>query len=618
VKDIRQAGLRGKIGKRLLAVITDTPQGKRYRAVEASDLVAVAKASKLASSIDRPTEIIVPEINGPTASPNAGAHRSISVDIYGYKTFGSLIDDRPLVVLSAFTTAYLDVVDDVQKSATDHTYTDAVLTYLALWISWIAQRSTNIGRLHSTRETYEQPFGQMAIPMVWDYAEANPFAESTGGATGGADWIVRVIERESGFTKGLPAIIILGDAAAISLPPATVDAVVTDPPYFDAVSYADLSDFFYVWLKRTLGTIQANPFATPQTPKTEEAVANKHRHDGNRSAGTDFYQRKLAACFLEARRLCKPDGVISVIFAHQTTEAWTALINALLAANLNITATFPIDTELKNRSRGMDVSALESSITVVCRPRAVSTSISFKDVRREIERVVKDSVKRFWDYGFRGADLIVACYGPAVGVFGKYERVEKGDGTPVSVPTLLEQVRESALKAIAGEFTGDVLSRLYFVWANLYGTSEQAWDDARMVVQIGAATEDALEVARGRGLLVVDGSKCRLALLRDRSSRRHLGDDDDAPLIDQVHHAMQQWKDEDRSGLVKYLRDHELADHVPFWKLAQALFEVLPHNEEDWKLVSALLGERETLRLETRKPEQPAPSGQRGLFDEET
>jgi adenine-specific DNA methylase len=167
--------------------------------------------------------------------------------------------------------------------------------------------------------------------------------------------------------------------------------------------------------------------------------------------------------------VCRPDGVITVIFAHQTTKAWTALVTALFEAGLNITATFPINMERKARMRGLNSSALESSITVVCRPRVAIAPGSFKDVRRQIERVVKESVKRFWDYGFRGADLIVACYGPAVGEFGKYERVERGEGTPVTVPELLQLVRETALKAIAGEFTGAPFSRLYFVWANLYG-----------------------------------------------------------------------------------------------------------------------------------------------------
>ena len=146
-----------------------------------------------------------------------------------------------------------------------------------------------------------------------------------------------------------------------------------------------------------------------------------------------------------------------------------------------------------------------------------------------------------------------------------------------------------------------MLSRLYFIWTNLYGTSEQAWDDARLVVQVAGGSQDAMEVARQRGVFVVHGSTCRLALLKDRTDMRHLGQEAEAPLIDQLHHALRLWKAENRDSLVEYLADHELTDHAPFWKLAQALFEVLPRDIEDWKLISALLGERDTLRTQAKR-----------------
>ena len=173
---------------------------------------------------------------------------------------------------------------------------------------------------------------------------------------------------------------------------------------------------------------------------------------------------------------------------------------------------------MPNTALALGTASLETSVTVACRPRVVGSAAAFRDVRKEIEKVVQESVKRFWSYGFRGADLIVACYGPAVGVFGKYERVEKADGTPVEIPELLELSRQAARDAIAGEFRGDNFSTLYYVWANLYGASEQAWDDARLVVQIGGDADNAMEVARGHGIFVVDGSKCRLACWRTARS----------------------------------------------------------------------------------------------------
>jgi len=288
------------------------------------------------------------------------------------------------------------------------------------------------------------------------------------------------------------------------------------------------------------------------------------------------------------------------------------LIWALFEANLSIDATWPIDTEREARSVARGASALASSITVICRPRVVGSAAAFKDVRKEIQKVVGEAVKRFWSYGFRGADLIVACYGPAVGVFGKYERVEKADGTPVGIPELLDLAKQAARDAIAGEFRGDNLSTLYYVWATLYGASEQAWDDARLVVQLGGDEENAMEVARGHGIFVVDGAKCRLALLADRSGRRGLGVDGTPPLIDALHRAMLLWKDEKRADLVAYLAGRDLLEDGPFWKLAQALFEVLPRDGEDWKLVNALLGERQTLRTEGKQ--KAARDGQATLF----
>ena len=373
---------------------------------------------------------------------------------------------------------------------------------------------------------------------------------------------------------------------------------------------------FYIWLKRGLDVYFPEAFVMPQTPKDEEATALKHRHGGDGAKAEKHFTSKLADCFKQIRRVCRGDGIITVIFAHQTTKAWTALVKALFEAGLNITATLAIDMERKARMRGLDSSALESSITVVCRPRVAVGPTSFKDVRRHIERVIKESVHRFWSYGFRGADLIVACYGPADGEFGKHERVERGDGTPVTVAELLQLVREAALKAIAGEFSGDALSRLYFVWANLYSVSQQSFDDMRLVVQVGGDAEEVLEVARGRGLFVVDGANSRLAVLADRAGRRLLGGETTDPLIDQLHRAMLLWKKEDRAGLVEYLHGHDLADHPGFWRLAQALFEVMPRDGEDWRLVSALLGERNTLRTEIKRREA-ALSGesQPRLFD---
>ena len=450
--------------------------------------------------------------------------------------------------------------------------------------------------------------------MIWDYPEVNPLADSSGTASTQLRYMLKVIEHErmaNGLSNGIPTVL-LGDAKSLPLGSGIAKCVVTDPPYDDAIAYGDLSDFFFIWLKRSVGSLFPEVFATPLTPKADEATSLKHRHDGSQKRARAHYRRCLKESFREALRLVEEPQLVTVMFAHQSTDAWTALISALFEAGLSPDATWPIATEMQKTALALGTASLETSVTVACRPRIVGSAVSFKQVRGEIEDVVGRSVRRFWSYGFRGADLIVACYGPAVGVFGKYERVEKADGTAVGIPELLDVAKQAARDAIAGEFRGDDLSTLYYVWANLYGAQEQAWDDARLVVQIGGNQDDAMEVARRHGIFVVDGSKCRLAVLDDRVGRRSLGMDQNPPHIDALHRSMLLWKEEERRNLVDYLAQRDLLDDDPFWKLAQALFEVLPRDLDDWKLVNALLGERQTLRTEGKSAAYGA--GQRELF----
>jgi putative DNA methylase len=595
VADLRTAGLAGQMGEQMVAVITEDKSGKRYRPIEDADLKAFKKASEIPA--ERPQELILPEVNAEDAQDDVSNSTGIRVHLYGMKTWGSLFNPRQLVAMQTFVACLHEALEEMEKENTDDEYKKVSAIYLGVIIDRIAQRGSNVGVWHTGQETFEHPFGRQAIPMTWDYPEANPFSNFAQKAIG-TDYVSKVVVREC--VSGLPATIARGDGAVLLLEADSCDVIVTDPPYFDAIAYGDLSDYFYVWLKRALGEIIPEALVTPLTPKAEEATALKHRHQGDAEMADAHFKAKLAAVLAEAHRVLKPDGIISIMFAHQSTKAWTALVSAVFEAGLTVDATWPIDTE-KTYALKTGKSVLSSSITVICRARIVGSAVAFKDVRKEIEKVVAESVKRFWSYGFRGVDLIVVCYGPAVGVFGKYERVEKADGTPVGIPELLELAKQAARDAIAGEFRGDNLSTLYYVWANLYGAAEQAWDDARLVVQIGGDEDNAMEVARGHGIFVLDGSKCRLALLEDRANRRGLGIDQNPPHIDALHRSMLFWKEEKRKELVGYLAKRDLLEDGPFWKLAQALFEVLPRDLEDWKLVNALLGERQTLRTEGKR-----------------
>jgi adenine-specific DNA methylase len=603
--DLRAAGIDGKMKERMVAVVVQGKTEKDYRPVEETDLRASLAAE--AFQVDLPGEYIVPEINSPGASRDAGSHRSINLELYGFTRWGQLFNHRQLVVMDQLVRGLHEAIGEMEREVPDADYRRALATYLALWIDRVAAFGNTFTRWRASHQKSETPFSGQSVPMMWDYPEVNPFANSSGTASTQLEYMLKVVlhEQTNDAAFASPRVI-LGSATELNaVESGSCDCVVTDPPYGNSIAYADLSDFFYVWLKRSLGDLLPEAFPTPQTPKEQEATSHKHRHNGSQVRANEFYRRVLTESFKEGKRVAKEPKLVTVMFAHQSTEAWAALLSGLFDAGLCPDATWPIATEMPNTALALGTASLETSVTVACRPRIIGAAESLKNVRKEIEQVVHASVERFWGYGFRGADLVVACYGPAVGVFGKYERVERGDGTRVEVPELLDLARLAARDAIAGDFRGDNLSTLYYVWANLYGAAEQAWDDARLVVQIGGDAENAMEVARGHGIFVVDGSTCRLALLGDRAQRRGLGMDPNPPLIDALHQAMLLWKEEKRPQLVAYLAERDLIEDGPFWKLAQALFEVMPRDGEDWKLVSALLSERPTLRTEAKRATVP-------------
>lgn len=261
-------------------------------------------------------------------------------------------------------------------------YTNILFTYLSIWFDRIAVANTSLGRWHISGEKLEHPFSRQAIAMVFDYPESNPFCNSSGSALNQLEWITRYIESESNSPfAALFANASSGEKGQFAAK--TLTAVVTDPPYYDAIAYADISDFFYVWMKRTLGDIYPINFATPQTPKAEECTALKHHHHNSEAEAKKHFENKLTAIFDAIEY--QTSEIVSIMFAHQSTEAWTTLCNSILGARMNITGSWPMDTEMANRSLGLAGAALESSVTVSCRPSERNGFESFKRVKRAIE-----------------------------------------------------------------------------------------------------------------------------------------------------------------------------------------------------------------------------------------
>lgn len=306
--------------------------------------------------------------------------------------------------------------------------------------------------------------------------------------------------------------------------------------------------------------------------------------------------------------------IVSIMFAHQSTTAWSTLCNSILGARMNITGSWSIDTEMANRSLGLASAALESSVTVSCRPAQRHGIGNFREVRAAIEKRVQEEVELLYKLGFRGADLLTACFGQAVSEFGKYQRVEKADGSEVTVAELLELSRESAFNALLKGFVGDDYTKFSIGWLQLYGFGEADFDDAAKFSRVGLTLNVQDLIAKH--LFISQGNKLTLATSAERmAAEANLGKRANSPLIDGVHRAMQAYKGGNRSQLLKAVGECGPDGDHPFWRVLTSLAEVLPSGSEDLSLAKDLLANKDNLLREARQVGQPSATQTQMGFD---
>jgi len=516
---------------------------------------------------------------------------------WGLKSWGQMFSNRQLVAIQSFISNFNKIKKSINLKNSE--YGKAILTYIGIFIDRITQQSTTFGLYQPSRETLASPFGRQAIPMIFDFPESNPFCESSGSANNQMDWILRYIKSESSHSFDVNCInSSSGDKEQFKKKYLT--AVITDPPYYDAIAYADLSDFFYVWLKRTLGNIYPEIFSTPQTPKSEECTALKHHHQNNLDSAKNHFENKLLQIFDAIEH--QTSDIVSIMFAHQSTEAWTTLCNSIIGARMNITGSWAIDTEMVNRNAAIAGAALESSVTVSCIPTISLGINSFKEVEKAIVNKVENEVQILYNLGFRGADLLTACFGQAVSEFGRYEKVEKADGSEVTVAELLELAKESAFKALLKGYEGDEYTKFYIGWLQLYGFNESDFDDAAKFSRVGLTIN--VNKLFSENVFIKNGNKQTLANYKERNkSNKTLGEDNESNLIDKVHRAMYLYASVNSKHLLNYISKFGNSAENSFWRVATSLDELLPKGSDDHKQVNGLIINKDSLIRESRKIE---------------
>ena len=484
---VKSEGMANRIGAQLLAMVVEGDRRRIYLAPDAAH-EAIAKAA-------------------PPTSPPSGelAHdpRNIWCVSYGLTHFADLFTARQLVALTTMSDLVGEARQQILVDGGDDLYADALAVYLALLVS----RESNycatlcVWSSHAKDELAKQVFMRQALPMTWDFAETNPFATSGGTWESQIEWLSNAVERLP--AKCSAKVRQLDATSAINGLDAPI--IATDPPYYDNIAYADLSDFFYIWLRRALAGLYPDLFSTLLTPKSQELIATPYRFGGDRKLAEDFFESGLSQAFARTQGAQNPEYPLTLFYAFKQVEfsdggmsssGWDTMLTGLLDAGFVVTGTWPVRSELVAALK-KDVRALASSIVLVCRPRPLDAPIA---TRRELVDALRTELPGALATLQRGniapVDLAQASIGPGMAVFSRYAKVLEADGSPMAVRAALRLINQ-ALDEILAEQEGDFDSdtRFAVTWFEQRGFDEGPYGEAEVLARAKDTSLKGLEEA---------------------------------------------------------------------------------------------------------------------------
>ena len=509
---IRAESRAGRMGAHLIAVVADGGKGRVY--------VSPNEKHTSVAQVPRPDDLPISEL------PEKAL--GFRVQAYGFEQWVDLFTDRQLVALTTLSDlvseARSKVLEDALASGIPagerledggvgaEAYADAVATYLALGVSRTADYCNSLCTWHTTGDKVTHLFTRQAIPMTWDYTETNVLSNSSGNFLGQLKWVVKVIQR-------LPAEI-SGEAKQISATSRDYAGLVvsTDPPYYDNIGYSDLSDFFYVWLRKSLRTIHPSVVGTMLTPKADELVANPYRHGGKQGA-EKFFIEGFNSVFHRIREDdANPDVPMTVYYAYKQQDSgkdgtsstgWHTLLDGLIQSGWEITATWPMRSELKNRMLSQGTNALASSILLACRPRpAEARAVTRRAFVAALKSELPEALRTLMQGVIAPVDLAQAAIGPGISVFSRYAKVREADGSDMSVRDALQLIN-ATLDEVLGEQDSDLDSDTRFAvrWYRQYGWKA---DSSGIADQLARSSDTSLAELQRGGIFEAKGGKARL------------------------------------------------------------------------------------------------------------
>jgi adenine-specific DNA methylase len=633
----------GRMGAQLYAVAIQTAQGKKdFRLPTEADLDAVRQAEEeLARRLPGweakglvPTEPF-PEVANDT--------RPLQ---YGMRTWADLFSTRQLLALCTYLEAYHEVAAEVRATLPEDR-ARAVLTYLALVLDKCVDYNSTLASWDATRFKVRNTFDRHDFSFKWSFGEMNLIAPGMG-----FDWAVdQVLDAYRGLARlagpparrlfaapnpRLPASIRLGNAAHMpEVPTGSVHTIVVDPPYYANVMYGELSDFFYVWLKRTVGDLYPEAFASVLTDKDAEAVANPARFKGLSGRRPDEladqdYERKMFACFREFHRVLRDDGVLTVMFTHKRADAWNALGRALIEAGFEIRASWPVRTESEHSLHQVKKNAAQSTILMICRKRPSSVEPSWWDeVRGKVREEARRRAREYGAAGISGVDLYLATYGPTLGVLSRHWPVltgetdpETGESRQLAPEDALHVAREEVIALRKQGLLGrpvqfDPVMDFYLLAWDAFRAATFPADEARkLALALGVDLES--ELVRQHHVLAKRRDTVTLQEPQERRTRGRL--DPEAvsfpTLLDAVHTALLVEQEDGTQAARRFLDSHNLTGDATFKALVQGLIRAIPaardreghylrpEAEALERLRQAVFPELEPAPVELEPPEQ--------------
>lgn len=511
---IKSEGKAGRLGARLLAIVAEGARGRVYLAPTA----AHESMAREATPEWKPDVEFFPQALG------------FRVANYGITRWSDLFTNRQLTSLSTFTALVGEALERARRDAIVSglpddmrplreggtgalAYAEAVAVYLAFSIDKAADYWSTICTWHSSKELIRNTFGRQAIPITWDYAETNVFSDSSGNVSSGIEWAYKALQTLPARGSATAA---QGDAQTQSI--STDKVVSTDPPYYDNIGYADLSDFFYVWLRRSLRQAYPDIFATVVVPKTEELVATPARHGGSEQAER-FFLSGMTQVMHRLVEQAHPAFPVTIYYAFKQSETdtatgtastgWETFLDAVIRAGFATSGTWPMRTELGNRMRGTESNALASSIVLVCRRRDPSApAVSRREFVGALKAELPAALRHLQAGNVAPVDLAQAAIGPGMAVFTRFSRVVDAEGNPLSVRhalALINQTLDEVLTEQEGDFDAD--TRWALAWFDQFGFSEGEYGVALTLSTAKNTSVDGMEQA---GILEAGRGRVRL------------------------------------------------------------------------------------------------------------